>query len=191
MKAIWCYDDFLTAEQCGDVIDYALTLPVAGGTVGNNSADDESAYSIHKPTRDSEVAWIKRDGCKLQWLFPMCDLKVATLNDAWHGVRHHHTGCDALQFTMYHPGNYYRSHVDSVCRADNAPTRKVSCSILLSDPKDFKGGDLIVDGGRLGEDKLKRGQISVFPSIVTHEVTEVTAGVRYSLVGWWLGPPWM
>jgi len=32
------------------------------------------------------------------------------------------------------------------------------------------------------------GSISFFPSYTIHEVTPVTSGVRYSLVGWACGP---
>lgn len=36
---------------------------------------------------------------------------------------------------------------------------------------------------------MKQGSIVIFPSFVTHKVSPVTEGIRYSLVGWVHGPP--
>jgi len=72
----------------------------------------------------------------------------------------------------------------------------VTCS--LSDPKDYKGGELEFDFRNQYPNKSSvrkcveikpRGSIVVFPSHVWHRVKPVTKGTRYSLVIWNLGYP--
>ena len=69
--------------------------------------------------------------------------------------------------------------------------RKLSFSVQLSDPDDYKGGDLLL---KISSDptqvKKTRGTVIFFPSYVLHEVTPVEQGVRKSLVGWVTGPRW-
>lgn len=58
--------------------------------------------------------------------------------------------------------------------------RTVSLSLLLSDPADFEGGDLIVNGKAV---PLARGQVAGFTAVTPHLVTPLTAGRRAILVG--------
>jgi len=76
--------------------------------------------------------------------------------------------------------------------------RKVSCSLLLSDPKSFEGGslDLAVPTCQNGNLVYKKitvrpmgiGTLIFFPSFIPHQVNPVTKGIRHSLVIWALGP---
>lgn len=178
MKAVWCYKDCLTPTECSRVIELGGDLQAGTvGVVGGQAVDTS--------IRNSRISWIRREDHP--WLFDIVDHEVRVLNDTWLGLRYYHTGCESLQFTAYKEGEYYHSHVDSTCVGDGKDVRKVSCSILLN--TDFEGGELIVDGGSI--EKPRVGQITVFPGIVPHEVKKVTSGTRYSLVGWWMGPPWI
>jgi PKHD-type hydroxylase len=76
--------------------------------------------------------------------------------------------------------------------------RKLSVTCSLSDPKDYKGGELEFDFRNMDPDKKsvrkcaeisERGSIVVFPSHIWHRVKPVTKGTRYSLVIWNLGHP--
>ena len=75
--------------------------------------------------------------------------------------------------------------------------RKISMTINLTEPDDYKGGDLKFDfGPHAGRGRFKtckeirpRGSVIVFPSFLHHQVTPVTEGTRYSLVLWNLGKP--
>ena len=72
----------------------------------------------------------------------------------------------------------------------NICCRKLSIVIQLSDPKDYDGGDFeFFDEGGNGKFRGK-GSVLVFPSVHMHRVTEVTSGVRYSLVSWAEGLRW-
>ena len=68
------------------------------------------------------------------------------------------------------------------------PVRKISMTLLLSDPATFEGGDLeFMSKGK--NVKLKQGQAVFFASWLQHRVKPVTKGERYSLVMWFGGPP--
>ena len=87
--------------------------------------------------------------------------------------------------------------------AEEGPTkgkiRKLSLTVSLSDPQDYKGGELQFDFRQNDPDKkreirtcteiLPKGSLVVFPSFVWHRVKPITKGVRYSLVNWNLGWP--
>jgi len=68
-------------------------------------------------------------------------------------------------------------------------------TLMLSDSSEYEGGDLefqyVVNGEFETETvKLERGDILIFPSMVSHRVTEVTSGNRNVLVAWAWGPPY-
>lgn len=93
-----------------------------------------------------------------------------------------------LQFTRYTaPGQHYQWHID---KGFGIPVRKLSLSLLLSDPETFTGGDLeLAQGPDAQTMERRRGRITFFPGWVRHRVTPVTEGTRYSLVAWIGGPP--
>ena len=65
-------------------------------------------------------------------------------------------------------------------------------SIQLND--DYSGGEFQVarcHKGKLEIETLEkeRGSVILFPSVLEHRILPVTRGIRYSLVAWFLGPP--
>ena len=70
------------------------------------------------------------------------------------------------------------------------PIRKISMTLLLSDPSEFTGGDLLfADANQKEPVQLKQGQAIFFASFLRHKVAPVKKGVRKSLVMWFGGPP--
>ena len=75
--------------------------------------------------------------------------------------------------------------------------RKLSMTLNLTQPDQYKGGNLKFDfGPHAGRARFKtckeirdQGSMIIFPSFVHHQVTPVTSGTRYSLVIWSLGKP--
>lgn len=82
---------------------------------------------------------------------------------------------------------HYDWHMDLQLPKDGVQ-RKLSISILLSDPSEFEGGELQFKGMEDHKILTKQGSIVVFPSFIEHRVTPVTKGVRYSAVTWASGP---
>ncbi|MDA8015328.1 MAG: 2OG-Fe(II) oxygenase, partial [Gammaproteobacteria bacterium] len=65
--------------------------------------------------------------------------------------------------------------------------------VQLSDADEYEGGDFqmhYVKAHPPADIIRKRGTVLIFPSLLLHRVTPVTSGVRYSLVGWYVGPSW-
>ena len=83
--------------------------------------------------------------------------------------------------TRYHPSMAYGAHADAAfLNLGNAIIRSdISCTIFLSDPKSYDGGNLHV---RLGDSsirfKLQPGEAILYPSDTLHEVEPVTRGER-------------
>jgi PKHD-type hydroxylase len=96
---------------------------------------------------------------------------------------------EQAQFTEYPVGGFYDWHMDSdVNMAHEPPVRKISMTLLLNDPSEFKGGDLeLMAPGKFAE--LKQGHAIIFASFLNHRVAPVTKGVRQSLVVWFGGKP--
>ena len=70
-------------------------------------------------------------------------------------------------------------------------TRKMSVVVPLNDPAEYSGGELeFLQGGAVHRLVQEPGRPVIFPSWLTHQVTPVEAGRRYSLVAWIRGPNW-
>jgi PKHD-type hydroxylase len=97
---------------------------------------------------------------------------------------------EIAQFTEYPKGGFYDWHMDAEvnCKFE-PPIRKISMTILLSDPSEFEGGDLefMAEGNK--PPQLLQGQAIFFCSLLRHRVAKVKKGVRRSLVMWFGGPP--
>jgi PKHD-type hydroxylase len=61
---------------------------------------------------------------------------------------------------------------------------------MLSDPKEFEGGELQIksDSDNVKTLEQKKGRAWFFPSWTLHRVTPVVTGIRRSLVLWVGGP---
>ena len=92
------------------------------------------------------------------------------------------------QFTHYPTGGFYDWHMDNdIIGKQQPPVRKISMTLLLSDPSTFEGGELeFMHKGKTA--KLKQGQAIFFASWLQHRVKPVIKGERKSLVMWFGGP---
>ena len=77
--------------------------------------------------------------------------------------------------------------------------RKISMTMNLTDPKEYDGGKLKFDLSKTHDSGIdimeieeinRKGSIVFFPSFMSHTITPITRGTRYSLVLWALGQPW-
>lgn len=84
---------------------------------------------------------------------------------------------------------HYDWHVDMFTGNKNAP-RKLSMVLMLSDPSEFEGGELLLksDSDEYRSLSLAKGRAWFFPSYMLHKVTPVTKGTRKTLVLWVGGP---
>jgi PKHD-type hydroxylase len=99
---------------------------------------------------------------------------------------------EPLQYSVYKEevAGFYNVHCDSHLRNTSGFIRKISFSILLNDPSEFEGGQLLfhIEKEPIEAKLEKKGDMVLFPSFIPHSVTPVTKGVRKTLVGWICGP---
>jgi len=97
---------------------------------------------------------------------------------------------EPAQFTEYPRGGFYDWHMDlnAFGQTGQHPIRKISMTCLLSDPSEFKGGDLAFDDNK-SKITLQQGQAVFFASFMKHRVEPVKKGIRRSLVMWFGGTP--
>tara|TARA_B100000902_G_scaffold209509_1_gene199378 strand:+ start:235 stop:858 length:624 start_codon:yes stop_codon:yes gene_type:complete len=97
---------------------------------------------------------------------------------------------ESIQVSMYKTAGHYDWHSDYGTSSNGKFTRKLSASVLVSDPTDYIGGDLeFIDyHGNVVKAPKEKGSVIVFDSRIPHRVTPVTHGKRISLVTWMYGP---
>ena len=156
-------------------------------------------YQLNPKARISDVAW-----CNEQWLYDTIFPYMNTANEQA-GWKYDIRGAESAQITRYQPGGFYSFHQDGPgdhLSAYNYPdnkflhghVRKLSMSVILNG--NYQGG--VFEFASYNREKCfitpvesSAGTVIVFPSSMEHRVTPVTKGIRYSLVCWFLGPPFV
>ncbi len=92
-------------------------------------------------------------------------------------------------FNRYEQGMAYGAHVDNAIRqVGRSPLRlrtDVSATLFLSDPNDYDGGELIVEGTHGAQSvKLPAGDLVVYAATSLHRVAPVTRGARNAAFFW-------
>ena len=92
------------------------------------------------------------------------------------------------RFNRYEGGGEYGMHVDgSVMALPNGEQLRsdISCTLFLSEPDDYDGGELIVsDTYGEHEVKLPAGDAIIYPASSLHRVQPVTRGARLAAFFW-------
>jgi len=171
-----------TPEDCENIIKFCKKYPIQDATVHSSDPNIATNHSIRK----NFIHWIPYSPQAAPLFNKIHSVCVDSNRKFWkmdlHGF------LEPLQFTHYKGGgDHYSWHLDLSTK--NLSKRKLSVSIQLSDPDTYEGGDLELQG--LGKTVANRaqGNLVAFPSWMGHRVTPVTAGERYSLVVWLVGPP--
>jgi len=151
-----------TPEQCQMIINAGHQEAPEKAKVGGG---EKGAYDTKK--RVTTISWIPF--AKMPEMYKVIEnqLSIVNLNHfMFDGVRL----TEPAQFTEYPKGGFYDWHMDlnAFGQEGQNPIRKISMTCLLSDPKDFTGGDLM---------------------FLRHKVAPVKKGTRRSLVLWAGGTP--
>ena len=200
----WYFQSAIPHRICDDIVRYGKSLQdqqARTGSFNNVKKLNKNQIKDLKKKRDSNIVWMGE-----KWIYKEIQPYIhrANQNAGWNFEWDHSESC---QFTKYTKGQYYDWHCDSWDQPyqkeqgdpSNGKIRKLSVTVTLSDPKDYKGGELEFDFRNLDPDKkrnihkckeiLPKGSLVVFPSFVWHRVCPVTRGERNSLVIWNLGYP--
>ena len=195
----------LTPRFCDELVKYGTHQQEQLAIIGEHlekinkgkSLSDEDIKDLKKK-RDSNIAWLDD-----RWIYKEIQPYIHQANRLA-GWNFDWDFSESCQFTKYKLNQFYDWHCDSwnTSYSDSkdintfGKIRKLSVTCSLSDPKDYKGGELEFDFRNMDPDKksvrkcaeiLPRGSVVVFPSHVWHRVKPVTKGTRYSLVIWNLG----
>ncbi|MGA9342347.1 MAG: Fe2+-dependent dioxygenase [Rhodanobacteraceae bacterium] len=86
----------------------------------------------------------------------------------------------------YEPGMSYGWHMDAALFPSRPPMRSdVSCTVFLSAPEDYDGGELMISMGQHALPcKLPAGDAVLYPATTIHQVAAVTRGVRLVGITW-------
>lgn len=178
-------------EEVDKICELMSNQELVDGVVGPGVIDPEirkSKIKFFSLNQNPETAWI----------FDRLNIVIHHLNE------NHYmfdlNGYEAFQYTEYtsEDSGKYNFHMDMMmgrenhCDVNLEGTRKLSLSLLLNDPGvDFEGGEfkfnLSSEDSEICAD-MKKGDIIVFPSFMIHRVSEITKGLRKSIVVWVLGP---
>ena len=91
------------------------------------------------------------------------------------------------RFNRYQDGDEYGFHIDGAVMglAEGQLRSDISCTLFLSEPDTYDGGELIVsDTYGEHEVKLPAGDLIVYPSSSLHRVQAVTRGTRLAAFFW-------
>lgn len=183
--AFW--DGFLTEEDINAILAYPEWVTLSEGLVKGDEGKGSVDYSI----RNSKVSWIEPNE-KNKKIWEILSTIIAEVNSSF--FHFDLTGMyEPIQLSLYSATETHQGHYDwhtDMTLTDRSIPRKLSMSLLLSDPSEFEGGELQIKATNDEEMILesKKGRAWFFPSWVLHRVTPVTKGVRRSLVVWVGGP---
>jgi hypothetical protein len=92
---------------------------------------------------------------------------------------------EPYELKAYSEGDGFGYHTDSYSSIYHALDRKLNVILQLSADEAYEGGDLFV-----GDYRCSRQQCTAifFPSHYVHNVTTISQGIRYSLIGHAWGP---
>ena len=176
-------EPIFTPQQCQDIIDVGHQQKSQDALVGHK----EKAVGAHDTKmRITTISWIP---------FKVFPEMYKLIERVMKKVNANHFGYDGMtlteyaQFTEYPKGGFYDWHMDAEVNCQfEPPVRKISMTILLSDPSEFVGGDLefMTKGNK--PPQLLQGQAIFFNSLIRHRVAKVKKGIRRSLVMWFGGP---
>ena len=176
-------EPMFTPKQCQMIIDAGHSKQPEKAKVGGSK--NGGVHDTKK--RVTTISWIPfKQMPEMYQQIEATMLRTNTNHFGFEGMQL----TEPAQFTEYPKGGFYDWHMDTDTYFGHEPTvRKISMTCLLSDPSEFKGGELeFMDKGKR-PNNLKQGQAIFFASFLRHRVAPVTKGVRRSLVMWFGGPP--
>ena len=161
---------------------------------------ENAPKNIYDPMRISQISWIDNFDLKKEILSDICEYN--SMVGSWN---YDLDGMENIQYGIYPVGGHYDWHVDEFstplkyeyveAEYNKTLQRKISFTIFLNDPHEYEGGELDIEmegprqKPRYKEYKLPKATFLIFRSCLWHRVRPVTSGVRKSLVGWIMGPP--
>jgi PKHD-type hydroxylase len=180
-------DEIFSNDELEKIIQYCDSKNIGKAVIGGLNELDESIRNaktgFHRLEEDNE------------WLFDMLLHAATSVND--HFYNFDLWGFESFQYTVYdEPGSHYDYHPDMIFGEYRLPEdlkmpRKLSFSLILSDPSEYSGGQfefMYQNPNKTSIVDQPKGRIIAFPSYILHRVKPIVSGVRKSIVFWVTGP---
>ena len=179
----FCWPEAFTPEEC----DRIVALADLGAFTDSTLARDYGNV-IDKTMRNSTCSTLPKDETTA-WLEQRVRDVIDVANNEIFQLDLHELG--NMNVLRYIEGGHMVEHVDCGLCEPNGLQRKLSLSIILSDPQDYDGGELGIikeQPSMMHVLKPAKGSVVFFYSHVIHKVLPVTRGVRDALVVFSVGP---
>ena len=146
----WYFQSAIPERVCNDIVRYGKSLQdqmaVTGG-YGNRPLSKKETKDLKKK-RNSDIVWMND-----RWIYKEIQPYIHQANRSA-GWNFEWDFSESCQFTKYTKDQFYDWHCDSwdkpyIRETANDPShgkiRKLSVTVTLSDPKEYKGGELEFD----------------------------------------------
>ena len=185
MEDVVIWTGGFTKEECDNIVQTGELFEFMKAGIGNNF--DEPG--IDEEIRKTNITWIEPYE-EHKWIFERMNEIVAKVN--YDKFQLDFRQFDGFQYSKYEVGSHYTWHKDiSLTPSNNGLYRKLSLVVMLSEPEDYEGGDLLLcTSGNIDNietHRLTKGDIIFFYSTTPHKVDPVTSGTRLTLVTWCMG----
>lgn len=186
-------NDAFTKEECKQIIEIGQKTDIQKSKILSEDVNPNANMGI----RQSKSSFVYPNQ-ETSWIFSRLFEVTTFANENY--FQFDIKGFGSFQYTEYHQGgDHYDWHLDLALKGpeENNPTygarfRKLSGSLILSDPDEYTGGQLYIerrhDNTPMSVVSQGIGSIVFFPSFVAHKVDKVYSGTRRSLVFWVEGP---
>ena len=172
-------ENFLSLSQCQKLMRYLET----GESMDSELAGNYKDNLVNKEVRNNKEVIINNEQLnnKLKMVFELSNQSIWKFNIQ---------ELEKVRILKYENGGKYKWHTD--CGAKETSTRKLTAIVQLSDETKYEGGNLefgITDKSGKNNYTAPRtqGSVIIFPSFLSHRVTPIISGKRYSLITWMNG----
>lgn len=177
-------------EECEKIISFykSKTYKQAGVVDRDKSKGNDIKSTFMENVRKGHLVFAQNTDTELQFAFDRLHYAAIWANFGW-GI----LPLKFFQLAEYDAdtdGGFYKRHRDIIL--DQNPQRIISVVVQLSPRDSYAGCNLVFDHNSelpKSSEFAEQGDAIFFLSVEPHEVTPVTSGVRYSLTGWFTGPP--
>ncbi len=176
-------ESFLTSDECENLINNSLkNIKLTKAKIG--AQDGGGKYDDH---RNSSVAFLYGNGIFPEIVKKLQKELVKQVKVKGYELDFKDT---KYQFTEYKSGEFYQWHKDSDKTSTDNIVKNRYCSVVIQLTDEYTGGELeLIDEEEIIKFKNGKGNLFIFLSNLTHRVTEVESGTRYSLVTWFALKP--
>lgn len=178
------WENFLSDEDINLILNQPEWNSLAPGGIGGSFNG-----AVNTDIRRSKINWLSLKP-ELMPIWEKLAFTVARVNSQF--FKFNLSGFhEPMQISIYteHDQGCYNWHTDASATDLHVP-RKLSLSMLLSDPSEFSGGafEVKTTSDTVQTLECRKGRAWFFSSYTLHRVAPVTKGVRKSLVLWIGGP---